>query len=105
MIFKEDIEHLKDLARVEFGWSETEKLAKDLGDILGYIDVLKEADVSGVSEHAYATDLQNVMRSDASSSEASAEEDRYDVAKEIIDSFPEKFDSSHGTYLKVKSIL
>ncbi|OGF61328.1 hypothetical protein A2662_00540 [Candidatus Giovannonibacteria bacterium RIFCSPHIGHO2_01_FULL_45_33] len=105
MISKEDIEHLKDLARVEFGEEETKKLTKDLGDILSYIDVLKEADVSGAGEATHAIDLKNVMRSDASSSEALAKEDEYEVAKDLIDSFPEKFDSGHGTYLKVKSIL
>ena len=105
MISKEEIEHLKDLARVEFGKAETEKLAKDLGDILGYVETLKEADIANVSETTHALEgVKNVMRSDASSSEALAKED-YGLAKALIDAFPEKHDVGHGTYLKVKPIL
>ncbi|MDO8523510.1 MAG: Asp-tRNA(Asn)/Glu-tRNA(Gln) amidotransferase subunit GatC [bacterium] len=101
MISKEDIEHLKDLARVEFGEEETKKLAKDMQDILGYIDILKEADVAGVASAswrmAYSIDLKNVFRKD--------EEITHPLPPSLIDSFPEKFDSGHGTYLKVPAIL
>ena len=45
MISKGDIEHLKNLARVEFDEKETETLAKDLNSILGYMEILKEADI------------------------------------------------------------
>ena len=97
MISKEEIEHLKDLARVEFGEAETEKLAKDLGDILGYVEKLKDVDVSSVPEMTHASgDVKNVFRKDG------------EVTHEggvIVDAFPEKFDAGHGTYLKVKAIL
>jgi len=43
MISKDDMEHLKGLARVEFDEKETESLAKDLNAILGYVDMLKGA--------------------------------------------------------------
>lgn len=111
MISKDDIEHLKGLARVEFGEKETEKLATDLGDILGYIDILKEADVLGVSESAYSTDLKNVFRKDEEAARLPAgeagdvEANKYDTAGELIKSFPEKAGGEHGTYLKVKAIL
>ena len=92
MISEEDIEHLKDLARVEFGKKETEKLAHDLGAILGYVDKLKEADVSGAEEMTHSVDLKNVFRRD---------EERGRVISELIDAFPEK----ENDYLRVKSIL
>lgn len=104
MISKEDIEHLKELARVEFGEKETEKLARDMGDILGYIDILKEADIEGSDEAARAAGLKNVFRKDEfGPSFAKATEG--EGARELIDAFPEKSVSEHGVYLKVKSIL
>lgn len=96
MISKEEIEHLKDLARVEFGEKETEKLAKDLGEILGYIDELKEADVSGVPEMTRALEwVKNVMRQDQEPKDASQ------PAPDLITAFPEK----EKNYLKVQPIL
>ena len=113
MISKEDIEHLKDLSRVEFGEKETEKLAKDLGAILEHIGSMKEVDISNAPEMSRASeDVRNIYRNDSSaeSAHSAAElDDKYDTAGEIINAFPEKYDSPagerHGTYLKVKSIL
>lgn len=103
-ISEKDIEHLKDLARVEFGENETKKLAKDLGEILGYIDALKEADVSGVSEMTRASEeAKNVFRKDDVGAKEAPDKDA--IAKELINSFPDKHDSGHGIYLKVKAIL
>ena len=110
MISKKDIEHLKDLSRVEFGENETEKLAKDLGAILAHIDSLKDADVSGVAEAVCATDLKNIFRADNKITHPTSltlreEPDEYSTAKDLIGAFPEKHEADHGTYLKVKSIL
>jgi len=104
MISKEDIEHLKDLARVEFGKNETEKLAEDLGVILAHMDSLKDADVSGAPETARAIDIKNVFKKDELAAR-DAEADQYQTAIALINAFPEKYEAGHGTYLKVKSIL
>lgn len=94
MISKEEIEHLKDLARVEFGAKETEKLAKDLGEILGYVDELKKVDVSGVAEMTHALEgVKNIMRSDS--------DKKSKLASGLTDAFPEK----ENNYLKVQAIL
>lgn len=109
MISKDDIEHLKDLARVEFGEKETEKLAKDLGDILGYMEQLKGVDVSNVLEMTHALEgAKNIFRKDSAESQrrGTAEpEAQSQLARELINAFPKKQDAGHGTYLKVKSIL
>lgn len=103
-ISKADIEHLKDLARVEFNEKETEKLAQDLRDILRYVDALKEADVSGVSEMTRASEeAKNIFRKDDIGAKEAP--DKYAIAKELINSFPDKQDAGHGIYLKVKAIL
>ena len=101
MISKDDIEHLKNLARVEFGQKETEALVGDLNAILGYVDQLKEADVSTVSEMTYALEgVTNVMREDIVVVKVN-EEHELEEARAVIEAFPEK----QGTYLKVKAIL
>ncbi len=97
MISKDDIEHLKDLARVEFGEKETNGLAHDLGKILEYVDVLRAVDVSGVSETMRAIALKNVMREDVAHEDAHGSEN---VAT-LVAAFSEK----KGDLLKVKSIL
>jgi len=100
MILKEDIEHLKGLARVEFGEKETKKLAEDLGAILSYVDELKEADILGVPEMTHSVNLKNIFRKDEWGGEESS--------RELINSFPEKYDppgGECGEYLKVQPIL
>lgn len=100
MISNEEIEHLKELARVRFGKKETEQLAKDLGDILGYVEKLKEVNVSSMPEMTHALEgVKNVMRRDGEP------EVNPELAHDLSEVFPEKHDAGHGTYLKVKSIL
>ena len=126
MISKEDIEHLKDLARVELdraqlgGQAEIENLAKDLGGILGYVDQLKEVDVSNVAETTHTLEgIKNIFRKDKEITHPTSltlreESDEYSTARDIIKAFPEKHDAGHarpndavgqGTYLKVQPIL
>ena len=92
-ISKDDIKHLEELARVEFGDKETERLAKDLGGILGYVDQLKDADVSGVEEMTRSVNLKNIFRKDLNK--------QSELVAELRDAFPEK----ENNYLKVKAIL
>ncbi len=101
MISKEDIEHLKDLARVEFDEKETEALARDLGSILGYIDKLKEVDISNVPDMVYVHELSNIERKDLNTGYAETLMNNEETTNNLIDSFPEK----EGTFLKVKNIL
>lgn len=95
MISKDDIEHLKGLARIEFDEKETEALAKDLNAILDYMEILKEADISEVPEMTHAIEEKNIMRPDG-------EVDAFTSSREdIVKAFPE----SANDYLKVKAIL
>ena len=96
MISKDDLEHLKRLARLELGDEETKTITRDLGAILGYIDTLKEANVEGVSEMTHALDVKNITRDDEVTSETTL-----GGRDEIIAAFPEK----NNDYLKVKAIL
>ncbi len=48
IIDKKDVEHIAGLARIKFSDQEKEKMAQEMGAILGYIDKLKEVDTEGV---------------------------------------------------------
>jgi aspartyl-tRNA(Asn)/glutamyl-tRNA(Gln) amidotransferase subunit C len=59
-----DINYVADLARLELSADEKARLGAQLGDILKYVDQLKEVDVSGVEPTAHSVPLVNVMRPD-----------------------------------------
>ena len=63
-IGKKEIEHVADLARIRLNDNEKEKMARELGAILGYIDKLKEVNTDGVELIAHITGLENVLRKD-----------------------------------------
>lgn len=63
-ITKEEVEYIAHLARLKVDDSLVEKYAAQLSDILGYIDKLKEVDVSGVKTVAGAASGTNVLRPD-----------------------------------------
>ncbi len=59
-----DVKYVAHLARLSLSPDEEQKLGAQLGNILGYIEKLKEADVSGVEPTAHAFPLVNVTRPD-----------------------------------------
>jgi aspartyl-tRNA(Asn)/glutamyl-tRNA(Gln) amidotransferase subunit C len=59
-----NIKYVAHLARIALTPEEEKKLASQLGGILGYIEKLKELDVSGVEPTAHAVPLTNVTRAD-----------------------------------------
>lgn len=59
-----DIHYVAHLARLELSASEEAKLSEQLGSILGYIEQLKKADVSGVEPTAHPFPRVNVTRAD-----------------------------------------
>ncbi|HET7625795.1 MAG TPA: Asp-tRNA(Asn)/Glu-tRNA(Gln) amidotransferase subunit GatC [Verrucomicrobiae bacterium] len=59
-----DVKYVAHLARIALSPEEEKNLSAQLGNILGYIEKLNEADVSGVEPTAHAFPLVNVMRSD-----------------------------------------
>jgi aspartyl-tRNA(Asn)/glutamyl-tRNA(Gln) amidotransferase subunit C len=59
-----DVKYVAHLARLELSPEEEKTIGAQLADILGYIDKLKEVDVSGVEPTAHPFPLVNVMRAD-----------------------------------------
>jgi aspartyl-tRNA(Asn)/glutamyl-tRNA(Gln) amidotransferase subunit C len=59
-----DVKYVAHLARIALSPEEEQRLSAQLGNILGYIEKLKQADVSGVEPTAHAFPMVNVTRSD-----------------------------------------
>jgi len=59
-----NIKYVAHLARIALTPDEEKKLSSQLGNILGYIEKLKELDVSNVEPTAHAVPLINVTRVD-----------------------------------------
>ncbi len=59
-----DIEYVAKLARIELSAVQKKKLAKQLNDILAYIEKLKQLNVDKVQPLSHVLPLQNVFRED-----------------------------------------
>ena len=59
-----DVRYVAHLARIDLTPAEEQKLGAQLSNILGYIEKLKELDVSTVEPTAHAFPLVNVTRPD-----------------------------------------
>ncbi|GAC1364655.1 MAG: Asp-tRNA(Asn)/Glu-tRNA(Gln) amidotransferase subunit GatC [Ktedonobacteraceae bacterium] len=64
MIDRETVRNVARLARLGLSEEEIDTFGSQLSAILGHIQILEEADVSGVSPTAHASRLTNVMRED-----------------------------------------
>jgi aspartyl-tRNA(Asn)/glutamyl-tRNA(Gln) amidotransferase subunit C len=60
-----DVKYVAHLARLSLTPEEEQKFGAQLGQVLAYIDQLKEVDVSQVEPMAHAVPLVNVTRPDA----------------------------------------
>jgi aspartyl-tRNA(Asn)/glutamyl-tRNA(Gln) amidotransferase subunit C len=59
-----DVKYVAHLARLALTPEEEKQLGAQLGSILGYIEKLRELDVSGVEPTAHAVPMVNVTRAD-----------------------------------------
>ncbi len=71
---QQEVAHVARLARLALGAEELERMRSQLSDILAYIEMLQEVDVSGVPPTAQVTNLQTVMRDDEVTEGLSLEE-------------------------------
>ncbi len=69
-----DVKYVAHLARLALSPEEEKKIGEQLGNILGYIEKLKEVDVTGVEPTAHAFPLVNVTRLDEARPSLSNEE-------------------------------
>ncbi len=59
-----NIDRLAKLARLSLTADEKARYSAQLGDVLSYIETLKEVDITGVEPTAHAFPLYNVWRED-----------------------------------------
>jgi len=69
-----DLSRVVKLARIELTPEEEARLAPQLGEVLQYVEKLKELDVEGVEPTAHAVPLSNVLREDEPRESLSQEE-------------------------------
>ena len=92
MISKEEVEHIAKLARLELSGAEVKKMQKDLTEILGYFDLLKNVpEIKMVSTQALRTNARKDEILPRSTG----------LAERLIVGAPDKKDG----YIKVKTIL
>jgi len=63
-ITRELVDHVARLARLDLTAEETDRMQGQLGDILGYIGLLDELDLSDIPPTSHVIDMVNVMRDD-----------------------------------------
>jgi aspartyl-tRNA(Asn)/glutamyl-tRNA(Gln) amidotransferase subunit C len=95
-ITKKEVEHIAGLARIKLTEKEKDKMTKELGAILGYIDKLKEVNTEGVEPIAHITGLTDIFRKDDNPREPDSEN-----IKRLIGQAPSEKDG----YVKVKSVF
>lgn len=65
MLSRQDVEKVSLLARLELSPSELDTMTQQLGQIVGYVELLSELDTEGVEPMAHALDISNVFAPDA----------------------------------------
>ena len=63
-ITKEKVEHVAHLARLELDREAIERFSGQIGDILAYVDKLKQVDTTGIAPTSHAISLNNAFRED-----------------------------------------
>lgn len=63
-ITKEEVLHVAHLARLEIDEASVEKFAGQIGNILDYVDQLKQVDTAGIKPTSHALALTNAFRED-----------------------------------------
>jgi len=64
MLTDDQVRHIAKLARIHLSDDEVKKFAKQLSDVLDYMDILNEVDTEGIAETGQVTGLKNVMEKD-----------------------------------------
>lgn len=63
-ITKEQVNHVANLARLEFDEEQIEKFTKQLDDIISLAESLNELDTTNVEPTSHVLDIRNVLRED-----------------------------------------
>ncbi len=64
MLAPEDVRKVASLARLKLSDDEIAEFSEQLGNVLDYVEVLNELDVTDVEPMAHAAEVTNVLRDD-----------------------------------------
>jgi aspartyl-tRNA(Asn)/glutamyl-tRNA(Gln) amidotransferase subunit C len=64
-ISRAEVEKVSLLARLKLSQEELDRMTQQMGDILGYVDLLSELNTAAIEPMAHAIDLSNAFRDDA----------------------------------------
>ena len=82
-----DVAYVARLARINLSEEETNAFQKQLGNVLNYVEKLRQADVSNVETAAHALPIFNVFREDAPSDWFTAEQALSNAPRKAKDLF------------------
>ena len=94
-MIKEELETTAFLARVEVKPEEKEKYLKDLNEMLEFVEIIQQQDVSGLRPTTHVTLLRNVWREDI------VKPCPKDVLEQMINAAPQK----EGHFYKVQKVI
>ena len=89
-----DVSYVAALARLKIDEEEKASLQADMNEIVTYIDMLSELDVSNIQPTMHAIDLKNVWREDVCI--------RSDIKNIVIENAPANVD---GELIKVPQVI
>lgn len=92
-IDRETVDHVARLARLALTDEERDRLREQLSTILGHINLIAEADTSGVSASAHILPFTNVMVDDTSRPSA--------PTKALLENAPARDDG----YFRVRAVM
>ena len=74
MITIKDVEHVARLARLALSDEEKEIFTRQLGDIVGYVELLNEVNTDNVEPMSHSIPMNNVVRDDMAENNYKREE-------------------------------
>lgn len=87
LITKELVEYVAELSRIKLDEQSCDKMEKELGAIVEYMEVLNKLDTEGVEPLSHVFNITNVMRED----EVKESYDRAEILKNAPESTDETF--------------
>jgi len=86
MLSADVVRHVAKLARVALSDNEVDKFSKQLGDVLDYMEILKEVDTDNVDITNQVTGLSNVMEEDVVADKTVTREELLNCSELAVDS-------------------
>lgn len=94
-VSEEEVKHIAELARIELSGEEVERFAREISDVLGYVEQLGEVNTEAVEPISQLSGKTNVFREDVA----------IDADDETKATMAENYPDSQDGYIRVKQIM